>query len=543
MKLLKLGKNPSCNIVINNPAVSSFHAELTLLNDGTIRIEDVNSTNGTSVNGTPLPPGTPKAVKPGDVIKLGNVTLNWADVMPYLNQLPDVKKYKEIYDVGTDNKNAIIISNDQTASRYHCYLLKNAKDGKYYIRDNGSTNGTTVNGKKLQKNHEVRFNKKDTVICGSTDITEQLRNTAYPNGNFPSWAKWTIGAVAAVAIIFGIVGLIKKIGGKSSETWNPEKAVVYVDAAYHYQFKFDTSQLPIDKDVWATVVGENVPYGYVDLPMTQPYSATAFFLDKNGYLATNRHVALPWEDPGSNQTASEGLKEIWEKIGRSLPYITDNLLNDPEVNNNIFVKLALAQTLKYGNSDFGTLNSIWSKLISMRPEVTGVLDYISVGYPGRFYTHSDEFDRCYVVSTSDSPDKDVALLQLNKGKTPEDISDVFSMDRAFLGTLKPLEIKMRWEGYPRGLGENLDTSTHTLEPQIRETTVGKKPSKYMFEIQGETGHGASGSPIYSPEEGKWYGVVWGGRSKTATYSMGCQAKYIKELYDEVADPDSPQDSN
>lgn len=533
MKLLKIGKNPACNIAINNPTVSSIHAELTLLNDGTIRIEDVNSTNGTYVNNERLAAGVPKAIKPGDVIRMGNATLNWADVMPFLSQIPDSKKYKEIYDVGTDNKNAIIISNDQTASRYHCYLLKKAQDGKYYLRDNGSTNGTIVNGKKLQKNQEIKYSKDDTVICGSTDISDQLKNIAYPGGGFPAWLKWTIGGVAAAAVIIAVVFLIKPLLGGKSEPWNPENAVVYVDASYHYQFKFDPAQLPIDKDVWATVVGENVPYGHLDIPISQPYSATAFFLDKNGYLATNRHVAIPWEDSGANQSNSEGLKEYWENVGRSLPYITDDLLNHPEVNDNPFVKLALAQTLKYGNSDFGTLNSIWKKLIAMRPEVTGVLDYISVGYPGRNYTHTDEFDRCYVVSTSDTPDKDVALLQLNKGKTPEEIKDVFSMDRAFLGNLKPLEVKMRWEGYPRGLGENLDQSTHSLEPQIRETTVGKKPSKYMFEIQGETGHGASGSPIYSPEEGKWYGIVWGGRASTATYSMGCQAKYIKELYDEA----------
>lgn len=537
MKLLKIGKSPSNNIIINNPTVSSIHAEITLLNDGTIRIEDVNSTNGTYVNNERLTPGVPKAIKPGDVVRMGNATLNWADVMPFINQIPDSKKYKEIFDIGTDNRNAIIISNDQTASRFHCYLLKKAQDGKYYIRDNGSTNGTTVNGKKLQKNQEIQYKKDDTVICGSTDISDQLKNTAYPAGGFPTWLKWTLGGVGAAAAIIAIVLVVKSLIGEKEEPWNPENAVVYVDASYHYQFKFDPHQLPIDKDVWATVVGENVPYGHVDLPISQPYSATAFFLDENGYLATNRHVAIPWEDAGANQSNSDNLKEVWEQVGRNLPYITDELLSQPQVNDNPFVKLALAQTLKHGNSDFGTLNSIWQKLIAMRPEVTGVLDYISVGYPGRNYTHTDEFDRCYVVSTSDTPEKDVALLQLNKGKTPEEIKDVFSMKRAFTGELKPLEIKMRWEGYPRGLGENLDQSTHSLQPQVRETTVGKKPSKYMFEIQGETGHGASGSPIYSPEEGKWYGIVWGGRASTATYSMGCQAKYIKDLYEDATGRD------
>ena len=80
MKLLKIGSSPSCNVVIGSPYVSGVHAELTLLDNGEIFIEDKNSTNGTFVNGQKLTPNVETAVRRGDKITLGNVDLQWHQV-------------------------------------------------------------------------------------------------------------------------------------------------------------------------------------------------------------------------------------------------------------------------------------------------------------------------------------------------------------------------------------------------------------------------------------------------------------------------------
>lgn len=532
MRLLKIGRDDHCTIVIKNPTVSSLHAEIIISDDLSMKIIDKNSTNGTTVNGQLLAPNTPKGVKIGDVVRFGNAQLNWADINPYLIQIPNSKKYSEIINIGSDNLNDIQVIGDQSVSRFHAYLLKNRKDKKWYIRDNGSTNGVTVNGHRIRPNVDTRLTRKDTVIAGNADITEQIGERIFHRMDIGKWIWWAAGGLvtaACVAFVLWVVGTPKQ------EDWNPEQAVVYVDASYHYQLKFDPKTLPIDKDVWQSVLGKNAEYGIIDIPMEKPYSATAFFLDRNGYLATNRHVALPWESEDSNQSDKDMLGEIWDVRTRNLPQVDgsnmETLMNyDPFWK--IMIDLARVQTVKYGNSDYYTMNKILNKLKNVRPEVTGVLDYISVGYRGRHYTHQDEFDRCYVVSTSDSPDKDVALLQLNTKKTPDDIKDVFTMDRIYDGELKPVEMTMRWEGYPRGMSENLDRQTHSLEPQIRETTIGKVPSKYSFELQGEVGPGASGSPVYNPgQDGKWYGIVWGMRGSASTYTMASQAKYVRQLYE------------
>ncbi|MDX1692354.1 MAG: FHA domain-containing protein [Ketobacteraceae bacterium] len=59
-----LGRSEKCDVVINDEHMSRRHAEINL-RDGVLRIIDLNSSNGTRVNGTKI---TEKVLKPGDKI-------------------------------------------------------------------------------------------------------------------------------------------------------------------------------------------------------------------------------------------------------------------------------------------------------------------------------------------------------------------------------------------------------------------------------------------------------------------------------------------
>ena len=106
MRLLKIGRDAQCNIVINSQVVSGIHAEMTLMNSGDILLEDKNSHNGTFVNGNQLVPNTPCNVKRGDKITFGNVELQWAQVPPQ----PDTSMYSAIYEIGSNFNNDIQLS-------------------------------------------------------------------------------------------------------------------------------------------------------------------------------------------------------------------------------------------------------------------------------------------------------------------------------------------------------------------------------------------------------------------------------------------------
>ncbi len=71
--LITVGRSPECDIHIDNPAVSGFHAKI-YRESGRFFIEDTNSTNGTFINGNRV---LKAALIMGDDISIGKHTLNF----------------------------------------------------------------------------------------------------------------------------------------------------------------------------------------------------------------------------------------------------------------------------------------------------------------------------------------------------------------------------------------------------------------------------------------------------------------------------------
>jgi class 3 adenylate cyclase len=63
-----------CELVVAHGTVSRRHARL-LLAGRAVQIDDLGSTNGTSVNGVDVKKGVPVAIHPGDKIRIGDVKL------------------------------------------------------------------------------------------------------------------------------------------------------------------------------------------------------------------------------------------------------------------------------------------------------------------------------------------------------------------------------------------------------------------------------------------------------------------------------------
>lgn len=198
--------------------------------------------------------------------------LQWAHVPLIDNNA----KYKAIVNIGTNFRNEIVITGNY-ASRFHA-TVKIYKDGKAFLSDSGSKNGTKVNGTKLQPGKEVRIKRGDNVICGDVDITEQLKS--YLPAPFP-WLK-TLAAVAAAAVLVGVAALIfmpkepciicgeKGCKGHPAQDFRP--AVVYVRACYHYVITFEDNPMP---EYWD---GKFVLRNDADQEIARPYQATAFSL-------------------------------------------------------------------------------------------------------------------------------------------------------------------------------------------------------------------------------------------------------------------------
>jgi pSer/pThr/pTyr-binding forkhead associated (FHA) protein len=186
-----VGRDPSCEIVIDAETVSSRHAELEL-SGSTLSLRDLDSSNGTFVNGEKV---TEATLKPGDEIKFDIVAMRVQGPEPDIKKtevrpavgVAETKVREAVGPAGTQLRSAVsdseaaeagvklvvtegkvsvtsfplkgpgmtigriddndIALDDDTVSSRHAEL--SFSDGAWTIKDLGSSNGVFINGEKV----------------------------------------------------------------------------------------------------------------------------------------------------------------------------------------------------------------------------------------------------------------------------------------------------------------------------------------------------------------------------------------------------------
>jgi hypothetical protein len=327
--------------------------------------------------------------------------------------------------------------------------------------------------------------------------------------------------LAAAVVILGAYFLWPKGTGEDGPTGpiDPQQyrpAVVYVRASYHYVIDFEDNPMPGQWD------------GKLSFNDQIYYQATAFFLDSLGRMGTNRHVAVPWE-----YVTKEDEDNIRQEIEDLLPHSRE----DSEINK--FLETNLGQTvLKYAYSKSITREAFVKKVYDLCDRIRkshytigGSLNFITLGYPGNYYTHEDEFQRCNVLVASDNKDIDLAILQLNNKTTPKEINYLFTPDNYYTDRLDPLKDQLYVIGYPAGIIWGMDDKSKSLEPTIRETKCSKEPGRYDFEFQANSVGGSSGSPVFN-NKGQLVGILFSGYQIAGGATKAVHSKFLKKLYED-----------
>ncbi len=515
MRLLKVGRDSSCDIVLHSDKASALHAEITILNNGDILLEDKNSRNGTFIMNRPIKPGTQVSIKRGDAIRFGDVELLW-DQVP---RPEDLSRYKAVYGIGTSMRNDIQIAGN-TASRYHA-TLKIDKNGKAFLQDH-SKNGSTINGERLNPGQTRQIKRSDSIVCGGVPVNLAPFIPSNP------WKK-IIGIAAAIVVLV--------VGGWAAWTYIPwnstvspvttqamENASACVYGGYYYEIdvKDDPFKNVIKSwpDKWYIGIGSN---GKLQVNTSTEglnpigYTGTAFFISKDGEMGTNRHIAVPWEYRDAED--EENIRQQMEKARQATSGQLYELLAYSVMTGALSADDANAWLRRYQNSPL---------------EIGGKHAFFGIGLTGSKVNNQIDLQQAQVIAESGDPKKDVALIRLNSRKTPDYIvkmGAIYDIEKARVDerSLKPQDEELTITGYPMGeIVTNQTFDGKELRPTIHKASLSKTPDDNQIQIQAVGIGGQSGSPVIDKSH-RLVGVLCSGFSGTeVTYC--CNIKHLVELY-------------
>ncbi|MCQ2181977.1 MAG: FHA domain-containing protein [Bacteroidales bacterium] len=474
MRLISIGKSTSCTVCIPNDFVSSYHAEILLLDNGDIFLTDCNSKNGTFLNGKRIASNVEVPVRRGDRIEFDNVALNWSSI-PQI-PLPDPSTVKGLYGIGKSQRNRYNLSGE-SVSRYHA-TFKEMKNGKWFIQDH-SKNGTFINGNRIPANQDVQIKPSDSIVCGSIPCPNPVPTTFI----MPSWTWWVIGGIAAILLF--VLGIKPPIPNK--HVTDPYKAIVLVQVDYRYKIQFADDPIMGKASCWYFYGNPESDYPMIttdpDKAWTMMSQGTAFFISENGHLLTNRHVT---NSIYADENYSGGKKTIKLKAQ---------------------IEEARRRYVELSGLDEEDMGMLWYKS-SFTIEAEPIS--IAVFYPGRTYSRTSELDYAQLLKESDNPDVDVSILRLNSPKTPDD-RDWFNLNN--IREAKSLVLNDEdylTLGFPYGSLLASITDPNTYEPTSAKLHLSRKPAKHILYLQGDkTLEGCSGSPIYD-KKSRLIGILWGG---------------------------------
>ena len=177
------------DVLIFDKTVSRSHARLEVSDDGIVSVEDLSSTNGTQVGGERLMPHSLRRLSNGDRVQFGSVmmTLRLPEAAaappsaePLSSEaLAQVSETREggtavypllpgITTFGRRPENMVVLTGDLYVSGNHAQI---SADGPVFIlTDIGSTNGTLLNGARLEINTPVTLDEDDMIVIGATAL-------------------------------------------------------------------------------------------------------------------------------------------------------------------------------------------------------------------------------------------------------------------------------------------------------------------------------------------------------------------------------------
>lgn len=459
MKIITIGRGSNNDVVINDGVVSTNHARITVSDIGEIYIEDLNSKNGTFVNGKRI---SKESLSSSSVVVLGNHSIDWKQIIQTAKVKKPIYIPSDVVDkklIGRNPMSQIKYSFDDVSDK-HAYICKKS-NGEIVLIDNNSTNGTYVNGYKINSPYVLK--KGDHVLISNKHPLNWENVYPYkPSINIKHIIPIAVSIIILVAILLAKPW---NWSGDWSSIYSKHKndvALIYVKSTYEVKAQGQLLSYYLD--------GFN-ELDYCTLDHNGELSSgisvgtgTGFFISQDGKMLTNRHVVS-----GSQEEIKENENEIKTTI----------------------------QSVLY-QAGMGGLASI----IDVKYRILSV----GIVQNDKYIDSENDLIPCTVLKVSDNPELDVAVLQTNSktipsGSTYVDLSKSTPMNKLKLG------YEICTIGFPQSF--TIGQTSVGLEANNQSGTITQERGAYEYGHNITIHQGASGSPVYD-KKGRFAGIIVSG---------------------------------
>ncbi len=495
MKIIKIGRSRNNDCVFSNDSVSGNHAVIELEPSGRHgKLRDLNSKNGTFVNNKRIM--SEMLVTPNDTIKFGTEITSIKGILEKMNETKVSAKLPGVDNrtIGKSHNCQIRFAQDDV-SREHAVIYK-TKAGDIIIEDRGSTNGTYVNGVKITS-QVLHAGDKVTITRNHPLAWENLFESVTPPPSHTTSITKIITSITAILVVI-------LLGGAGywlwmHRTWDKERiykeyhdAVCWVYVQYGYKVSVDgkdftTTLCQLCKVAPSELVhieGEELKAGAIGA------QGTAFFISKDGKLATNLHITRPW--------------------------LFSNDINELESGVNKILAILAA-----------TQNPLLSR---SQVKVEGVIEGMYI-IPDGLPVSAGNSIKVTEVKGYDDINKDVAIIQTETRELPSRVKNIIDITNADISEESLTEGRTIFTiGFPYGAQIAMN-SNQELKNQVHGGSITQNRGDYEFGHDAETAGGASGSPIIN-DKGRLIGIHHAGMTGVTGaqgFNWAIKAKYISEL--------------
>lgn len=251
-----------------------------------------------------------------------------------------------------------------------------------------------------------------------------------------------------------------------------KNSVVMIVRQYHYEASIDGTDLSKvidglggDSTGFSKIMWDNAD---IKLGSSAIVSGTGFFISKDGRIMTNKHVVT------DIMAYADTIRDDLRKKFKSISY--------------------------YPFFPYATCQYIADNI-----EVRYVEEFIRIARNDTHLNGVDELIPCTLIKKSNDEDLDIAILQLNNKKTPDDVTNVIDVN-GFADVDKNLKLgtDLYSIGFPLSL--SVGQTNIGIEATNQHGTITQECGDYTYGHDINIHHGASGSPIFD-NHGRFAGVV------------------------------------